>query len=175
MLYNTLKQALTNALQSSSMKKIFILYGALAAFVVALIIWRATNFDFRLPFTSQASAQINEQEMNLIVAKTEEDRVIGLTKRRSLSEDTGMLFVFEEKGTYDFWMKKMNFPIDIIFIDDNKVVDIKKNAQPVSEDETNPPIYSPNSPVNYVLEVKAGVADTYKITEGTTITFENLE
>ena len=157
------------------MKKIFILYGALAVFVIGLIIWRVSGSNFQIPFTSQASAQVNGQEMDIIVAKTEKDHMIGLSNRRSLDENTGMLFVFEEKGPYSFWMKNMQFPIDIIFIDNTKVVDIKKNAQPQKEDEANLTIYTPSSPANYVLEVKAGVADTYKITNGSTITLENIE
>ncbi|HRN96003.1 MAG TPA: DUF192 domain-containing protein [Candidatus Levybacteria bacterium] len=113
------------------MKKIFILYGALVIFVLALIIWRVTSFDFNLPFVSQARADVNGQEIRLIIAKDEKSRMEGLSNRRSLNEKTGMLFVFEEKKPYGFWMKNMNFPLDIIYLDDGKVVDIKKNVQPV--------------------------------------------
>lgn len=157
------------------MKKIFILYGVLAVFVIILIIWRAGDFNLHLPFLSNASAQINEQEMKILVAKSEEEKMIGLSNHRDLDDNTGMVFVFEEKGPYTFWMKNMQFPIDIIFIEDTTVVDIKKNAQPVTEGQANPPLYSPSSPVNYVLEVKAGVADKYNITTGSTITFEGVE
>ncbi len=157
------------------MKKIFILYGALAIIVISLIIWRAGDINFTLPFTSQANAQVNNHEIELTVVRSERDRMNGLSGRRSLDRDDGMLFVFEEKDRHSFWMKNMNFPLDIIYIDDNKVVDIKKNAQPISEEDTSPTIYTPSRPANYVLEVNAGVADEYKITVGSTISFENID
>lgn len=157
------------------MRKIFILYAALAVLVIGLIIWRAGAFDFTLPFTSQAKAEVNGNQLELIVVKSEEDRKQGLSDRRSLDENKGMLFVFEEKDTYSFWMRNMNFPLDIIYIDENKVVDIKKNAQPLRDDDPDPVVYQPISPANYVLEVNAGIADEYGIEVGSTIQFENID
>lgn len=157
------------------MRKIFILYAALAVLVIGLIIWRAGDFAFNLPFTSQAKAEVNGNELDLIVVSSEEDRMNGLSGRRSLDQDKGMLFVFEEKDTHSFWMKNMNFPLDIIYIDDNKVIDIKKNVPPLEEDDPDPTVYTPVSPANFVLEVNAGVADEYDIAVGSTISFENIE
>lgn len=156
------------------MKKIFIVYGVLVVIVIALIIWRITAFNFTLPFISQARAQVNGQEIHLLLAKDEKTRMQGLSNRRSLKKDSGMLFVFDKKDTYGFWMRKVKFPLDIIFLDGNKVVDVKKNVQPAKEDEPNPPVYTPKAPANYVLEVNAGTADELKINEGSTITFENI-
>jgi uncharacterized membrane protein (UPF0127 family) len=156
------------------MKKIFILYGALIVVVLALIIWRVSAANFSLPFVTQSHAQVNGKELSLMIAKDEKARMKGLSNRRSLNENTGMLFVFEKKDIYGFWMKNMNFPLDIIYLDGNKVIDIKKNVPQAEKDSENPPVYRPKKPANYVLEVNAGVADKLKITEGTTITFENV-
>jgi uncharacterized membrane protein (UPF0127 family) len=157
------------------MKKIFILYGALVVIVLALIIWRVSASNFSLPFISQSQAQINGQELRLMVVKDEKSRMKGLSGRRSLNENTGMLFVFDKKDTYGFWMKNMKFPIDIIYLDGNKVVDIKKNVPEPKSENADLPIYTPDQPANHVLEVNAGVADKLKITEGSTITFENID
>lgn len=158
------------------MKKIFFVYGALVILVIVLIVWRLTafSFDFNLPFISQKTAIINSTEIKLLVADDEKSKMIGLSNKRSLNKDTGMLFVFEEKGTHGFWMKNMKFPIDIIYLDDTTVVDIKKNVQPANKDAINPEVYVPKAPSNRVLEVVAGVSDSLKITEGSQITFENL-
>ena len=67
-----------------------------------------------------------------------------------------MLFVFKEEGYYPFWMKDMKFPLDIIWINDSKVIDITYGAQTEGSTPTN--IYRPNNPVKYVLEVNAGFA-----------------
>ena len=157
------------------MKKIFILYGALIVIVLGLIIWRVSASNISLPFVTQSHAQVNGQELRLIVAKDEKSRMNGLSGRRSLNENTGMLFVFDKKDTYGFWMKNMNFPIDIIFLDGNKVVDIKKNVPEPKSENAELPVYRPKKPANYVLEVNTGVADKLKITEGSTITFENID
>lgn len=157
------------------MKRIFILYGALVILVVGLIIWRVSSFEFNLPFTNQARATVNGNELKILVADDEEERKEGLSNRRSLNENTGMLFVFEEKGNHAFWMRNMNFPLDIIYLDGGKVVDIKKNVPPAEDSNQNPPIYTPKSPANSVLEVAAGVSDKMKLTEGSEIQFQNIE
>lgn len=60
-----------------------------------------------------------------------------------------MLFVFPEAGLHRFWMKDMNFPIDIYWLGKNyEVVDVAKNVPP----ESYPKTFSPKSPANYVLE-----------------------
>lgn len=158
------------------MKKIFFVYAGLVILVILLIVWRlsAFSFDFNLPFISPKTAAINGSEIKLLIADDEKSRMVGLSNRRSLKEDTGMLFVFEEKDTYGFWMKNMNFPLDIIYLDGNKVVDIKKNVQPADENNPNPEVYTPKAPADKVLEVVAGVSDSLQIIEGSEFTFENL-
>ncbi|MBN2087245.1 DUF192 domain-containing protein [Candidatus Peregrinibacteria bacterium] len=47
---------------------------------------------------------------------TEEDKRQGLMGRESLSDDTGMLFVYQEPARQSFWMKNMVIPLDILFI-----------------------------------------------------------
>ena len=56
-------------------------------------------------------------------------RINALLRRNKLKEDEGMLFVFDHSDKYSFWMKDMNFPIDIIWIgEDLQIVFIKKNS-----------------------------------------------
>ena len=48
--------------------------------------------------------------------------------RKYLAQDSGMLFVFEKEGIYNFWMKNTLIPLDIIWIDgNNKIIFIKEN------------------------------------------------
>jgi uncharacterized membrane protein (UPF0127 family) len=96
-------------------------------------------------------------------ASTEEQRGIGLGGRKCLGGDKGMLFTFNRPGTYGFWMKEMNFSIDIIWLDiDKKVVSVEKDVRPSSY----PRIYYPSEPSLYVLEVKAGISDQDSIAIG---------
>ena len=100
------------------------------------------------------------------MADTDEKRTKGLSGRKNLDEKEAMLFVFPEKKQYQFWMKDMNFPIDIIFINDDIVTNISKNAQPIDPKSPNYTIYSPTVDINYVLEVNAGQTDKHGIKIG---------
>ena len=66
----------------------------------------------------------------------------------------------------------MNFPIDIIWIDEKTIVDISKNVPtPIISSLFDLPKYSPKRPVNIVFEVVAGTTDKLNIKEGDTVEF----
>lgn len=89
----------------------------------------------------------------------------GLSGRPSLNPEVGMLFVFSRPDNYRFWMPDMHFPIDIIWIDSNKVVDMDENVSP-EFDPLHPRFYMPSKPVQYVLELNAGFVQTRRIKKG---------
>jgi len=99
------------------------------------------------------------------VANTPESRMKGLSGRGKIGANEGMLFVMDDKRYHSFWMADMKFPIDIIWISDNKVVDLTKNA-PVPTDPKNIPVFTPNTEVNKVLEVNAGYIEANNIAIG---------
>lgn len=102
------------------------------------------------------SLTINQTKINLEIAQTPEELMLGLGNRPSLPKNKGMLFIMPQKAIHTFWMKNTLFPLDIIWIDQNKIVDITPQIA-VEKDPSNPKyIYSPSSPVKYVLEVNAG-------------------
>jgi len=157
------------------MKKLVIVYVALIVVVILLFIVRGGGnlLSFIPSFGSRATADVNGHIINLLIAKSENDRVKGLSKRKSLPEDQGMLFIFDKKDRYGFWMKDVLFPLDIIYLDDNRVVHIVKNA-PSSTQAPNLIIYRPDEPANHVLELNGGQADKLKIEEGTTVKFSGI-
>ena len=92
------------------------------------------------------------EEIPVEVADTLKKRSLGLRKRTSLKKGWGMLFVFENRKPHRFWMKDMQFPLDIIWLDNHRIVHIIHNAKPVnSRDE--PKIMTSPVPVNFVLEL----------------------
>jgi len=108
-------------------------------------------------------------ELSTEIADTPEKKALGLSGRKSLGENEGMLFVFEVADNRYFWMKDMNFSLDIIWIGENKeVVDITRNATP----ESYPEKFSPETPAKYVLEVSAGFSDANNIKIGDYADFE---
>jgi len=98
-----------------------------------------------------------EVVVNCEVPSTDEEKMTGLMYRDSLCDNCGMFYDYVDGG---FWMKNVNFPIEMIFIDDNQIVDIKKaNAQ----DETT--IY-PSVESNGNLEVNDGFCESNNISIG---------
>lgn len=101
------------------------------------------------------------------VAKTPKAREKGLAGREHLGVDKGMLFVFEEVGYYTFWMRGMEMSIDIIFIKDNKVVDLVVRAPESTNDGVFS--YTPTKEINYVFEARPGSINRYNIRIGDTV------
>jgi hypothetical protein len=92
----------------------------------------------------------------------------GLSDRDSLLPDHGMLFVFYKIDKYEFWMKDMRFPIDIVWIDADKIViEVDSNVSP----DSYPNSYAPSAPVKYVLELNAGMAEKMGMNIGTKLEF----
>lgn len=159
------------------MKKFVLQFIILAAVILAALMFSFSgNVD--LPFlpqpTDKSQAIIGNTTLNIEIADTPSKRQKGLGGRESLATDSGMLFIFEEPKVYQFWMKGLAFPLDMIWIREGKVVDIIKNAlppEPNTPDE-NLPLYIPNQPVDMVLEVNSGFVDTHLIQAGDIIKVE---
>jgi len=113
--------------------------------------------------------QVNTRVYNGItyyIADTEEKRVKGLSGREQLYENEAMLFIFREEAAYNFWMKDMNFSIDIIWISrEGIVVHIEDNVSPASY----PEIFGPDKPALYVVEGTSGFAARNGWTVGTSV------
>lgn len=99
------------------------------------------------------------------IAATDAARTRGLMFRHGLKAGTGMLFVFDEEGIFPFWMKNMQFPIDMLWLDRNKrIVDIKANVPACTVDPC--PVYTPSQVALYVLELPAGDARRHDLIPG---------
>lgn len=120
---------------------------------------------------------IGNNKFDTEIVRTEADRKQGLTKYKTIEDDFGMLFVFGREDVRPaFWMKSMSFPIDIIWIDNGKIVQINKDV-PVPATgtaENDLPKYEPRQVVDYVFEVGAGVTEKKGIEVGDTVDLPNL-
>ena len=85
------------------------------------------------------------------VAKTPEQRQIGLMFRQEMPAHEGMLFIFEEPATQCFWMKNTLLPLTAAFVaDDGRVVNLV-DMKPQTTDS-----HCSAEPVRYVLEMNQG-------------------
>lgn len=147
------------------------------AFAVALLIGLAFGYYTRDigndqvvvdPADGTILLRIGEASFDAEVADTFATRVQGLSNRKSLPENRGLLFVFEEADQHGFWMKDMLFSIDIIWIsEDKKVVHVEENVSP----DTYPNAFAPSESALYVFEINAGEADKKGIKLGDEVQF----
>ncbi len=101
----------------------------------------------------------------LELAETQAQREKGLSKRNSLEEGRGMLFIYSDEGIRPFWMKEMLIPLDIVWMDGNgTVVFISKNNEPCGQEYC--PLIYPNKKARYVLEINGGEADRIGLSLG---------
>lgn len=101
------------------------------------------------------TVEIGVQKLTVEVADSPEKRALGLGKRTSLFPGKGMLFIFPTSSRQQIWMHDMNFPIDIIWIQGDQVVDIASNVPPPIKGELQLAVYTPKEKADQVLEVKA--------------------
>lgn len=101
------------------------------------------------------------------LALTPEEREKGLMFRKSMAEDRGMLFVFQEGGQKTFWMKNTLIDLDMVFLDDGmKVVRVFHRVPRSYEGQPDGEISRASSPAWCVLELAAGAARAHRIKPG---------
>ena len=102
--------------------------------------------------------KIGDKTILIEIAKTEKDREQGLSGKKNLPTEQGMLFAFDKPDFYSFWMKEMNFPIDIVWLDQGlKIVEITENFEP----KTYPQTITSHYPAQYVLEINTKSVEKY--------------
>lgn len=120
-------------------------------------------------FTKEGELSLKKAETDSVIAqlqiefaRTEYETQTGLMYRKSMQDDQGMLFIFEDEILRSFYMKNTEFPLDIIYLDGNKkVVSIQKKAVPFDKS----PLPS-EAPAKYVLEVISGLSDKWGLEAG---------
>ena len=113
---------------------------------------------------------IGSQKVAIEHADTPEKMSKGLGYRDSLAWGSGMYFSYPQAGLYRFWMKGMRFSIDIVWIRDDRIVDI--SADVPFELGGNGPTVQPREAANAVLEVPAGYAAAVGWRIGDRVRFE---
>ena len=112
---------------------------------------------------ARGEIKIDSKNLSVGIADDNCKQNLGLSGKISLADDTGMFFVFKMPGNYGFWMKDMNFPLDIVWMDDNfGIIGIEKALAT----STYPNIYGKKYFAKYVLEIPAGYSDKNNIKIG---------
>lgn len=136
--------------------------------VVAILVVVLGYYIVNPPY---AKAIIHGHTFLLELAVTPEQKQKGLGYRDSLALNHAMLFPYDHKELYGFWMKGMRFPLDFLWIDGNTIVDITKNV-PAPNANEQPISLQPKLPVDKILELNAGTVDEIGATIGDTVVFK---
>jgi uncharacterized protein len=121
----------------------------LAVFFVLAIFYYSYSKNYK-------KVEINEKKFNVELAQTQKKQSLGLGQRENIKDNYGMLFVFPQSADYSFWMKDMKFDLDILWIEDGKIVYIEKNVSHGYLKAINS-----NVSADMVLEIKAGISEKH--------------
>ncbi len=124
-----------------------------------------------LPLKSQLCLE-NTECIKLEVAESSAEKNLGLMQRVSLHGNSGMLFPFNPPKKVAFWMYKMLFSVDMIFIFEGQVVAVISNVPICSSLPC--PTYGPESPVDGVIELVSGEAKRLNIKQGKSISINSI-
>ncbi|HLD57827.1 MAG TPA: DUF192 domain-containing protein [archaeon] len=144
------------------------IYGLLASIIIVVVLLLLSIPLLKPKYEGKVVGFLTDKgtvNFDVEVADTPIKRAVGLMNRTSLSDKSGMLFIFDQEGIQGFWMKSTLIPLDMIFIStDQKIVNIQSQAQPckVLDCQT----YSSIKPAKYVVEINGGLADKLGIVEG---------
>jgi uncharacterized membrane protein (UPF0127 family) len=108
---------------------------------------------------------------DIYIALTRAQQMQGLMYVRDMPATRGMLFVYREAGMRSMWMKNTFIPLDILFIrGEGTVSSIAKHTEPHSLKSI-----TAIEPVNFVLELNAGLTDSLGIAPGSMVYFPDGE
>jgi uncharacterized membrane protein (UPF0127 family) len=118
------------------------------------------------PAYEERKLKVGATTLTVEIAETASQMEKGLGDRVSLPVGRGMIFLYPQEVTPRFWMKDMHFDIDIVWIRDNRVVDISAGVRAPVDESSELPFYVPKEPVTMVLEVPAGYTQEHNLTFG---------
>lgn len=142
-----------------------IIAGAIVVIVITFFVVVISNSN-----TKNVVVRIGSGIYKADIASDEESRQKGLSGLPNLEVDRALLMIFPDSQKWGIWMKDMEFPIDILWLDENKVVvHAVANANPsISDSKT----FTPKSPAKYVIELPAGSIKNKSIVVGSIAAFE---
>lgn len=108
-------------------------------------------------------AKITFPNGDIIFANVADDPIEQTQGLSDRSTPESMLFLFDQKIRSGFWMKDMRFAIDIIWLNDERVIGFEKNLQPEDPPKT---IYRSPGLITAALEVPAGTVDKHVLEIG---------
>lgn len=142
-------------------KRVWAIILTLAIVIAGVFVWVKSGGN-------QQTVQLGGQRFEAVVLRTEATRQKGLSGSSSLPANRAMVFDFETDSMWGIWMKDMNYPIDIAWVDKGgKIVHLVQDAQPSSYPKT---IFRPDVDSRYVIELASGTIKNTGVKKGDSVT-----
>ncbi len=143
--------------------------------IVLLLVLGGYFFGITRPAAKKTTVTIRDIPIHADVADNVFTRGQGLSGREGLAPDEGMLFIFGRQGSYGFWMKDMNFPIDVVWIRDHEIAGVANDIQPQPGVSVfGLKVYYPPEKIDKVLELPAGTAGKHGFAIGDKVSFSGF-
>lgn len=108
---------------------------------------------------------------DVYLAVNDAQRARGLMHVRYLPPTTGMLFIYEHSDYLSMWMRNTYIPLDMVFVRaDGSISSVVRNTEPMSLRSI-----VATEPVNFVLELNAGIAEKLTIDENSRLILETVD
>jgi len=147
-------------------------YLTLAAVIVAATIALHFSYSNLNLHRFQIITALKVYTYQVEYAVTSEERSRGLMWREFLDEDEGMLFIYDKETSPSFWMRNTFIPLDMIFIgSDLTIKHIERDVPPCSPQAPRCYTYKASEPVQYILEINAGLTEQNDINVGDSVSF----
>jgi len=143
---------------------------AAAAVIIGIAGMLSIPSDTKLELVEfpRGTIKVDDIVLEVQIADTGPRQVRGLMFQDQLPYDQGMIFVYNEPGIYSLWMLNMQFPLDMIWFDENgSIIHIEKNIPPCKKPIEIMACQSivPSEDALYILEITAGFIDEFNITK----------
>ena len=150
---------------SSNLMRLNIIVVSIFAVIGVIYIYQRSTDD------AKRYIRIGDAVFLVDVMDTESERRRGLSGTTELCPQCGMWFVFDEADIYQFWMKDMNFDIDVVWTRGGEVVEVRKSIPHESGERE---IFAPHVPIDHVMELPAGTIDATHIMVGQKVSEEGV-
>lgn len=152
------------ALRSGRYISLAILAVCVCVLVASVVFLQKSDETFR---GNVALVQLGSQKVSLDIADTDAKRTQGLSGRKKLAKDQGMLFVFPTADRQCMWMKDMYVSLDMVWLNSQKeVVSIQTDIAP----DTYPQQFCADN-TRYVIELSAGATQNIGLQVGKQLDF----
>jgi len=144
---------------AKKVKILFTVLMILVLFGLIFIVYRAKTRS-----NPKYTVEIKGATISAEVVTSPWRQYLGLSNRESLCASCGMLFVFPFPEQQEFVMRNMKFPLDIIFVADDKIINIEANLAPDNAKQLK--VYRSAAPADLVLEVPGNYCEQQGIVAG---------